>query len=266
MKTRLTLLVVALLYSVPLLWAALTACKSDLQLQTAPLSILPAPLCLENFSRALALVSMQNYSWNTLLLALLVSLGHFLSCPLAAYALVRLRGRGVGLLRLLTLAAFVIPYPALMVPQYLLFQRLGLVNSIWPLVLPAFLGNPLFILYLMRVFRAFPRELEEAAMLDGAGPFTVLTRIVMPLSKPALAAMLALTVQSVWNDFLGPLLYLQDSSLYTVNLGLQFYRGSHHVQWNLLMAATLMAIVPVVVLFALAQRAMMGSSLSGAGK
>lgn len=266
MRIRLVLALVALAFSIPLLWAALTAFKPDLQLQSAPLSIWPAPPSPENFTRAVALVPMHTYTFNTLLLALLASLGHLLSCPLAAYALVRLRGRFSAALRALTLAAFVIPYPALMLPQYLLFQRLGLVNTIWPLVLPAFLGNPLFILYLMRVFRAFPRELEEAAMLDGAGPFTVLTKIVMPLSRPALAAMLALTVQSVWNDFLGPLLYLQDPNLYTVNLGLQFYRGSHHVQWNLLMAATLLGIVPVLLLFALAQKSFMGSSLSGAGK
>ncbi len=266
MKIRMVLGLVALAFSIPLLWALLTAFKSDMQLQSAPLAIWPQPPQWDNFQRAVEVVPMHRYTLNTLLLALLVSLGHLFSCPLAAYALVRMRGRFATGLRALTLAAFVVPYPALMIPQYLLFQRVGLVNTYWPLILPAFLGNPLFILYLMRVFRNFPRELEEAAMLDGAGPTTILTRIVMPLSRPALAAMVALTVQSVWNDFLAPLLYLQDPQLYTVNLGLQFYRGSHHVQWNLLMAATLLGIVPVLLLFALAQRAFMGSGLSGAGK
>ena len=266
MRKVLLLVGVAWVFSVPLLWTFLTAFKSDAQLQSAPLSLWPDPPEVANFSRALNLVPMHRYTLNTLGLALIVSLGHLFSCPLAAYALVRLKGRFVAPIRALTLAAFVIPYPALMLPQYLLFQRLGLVNTYWPLILPAFLGNPLFILYLMRVFRAFPRELEEAAVLDGAGPWTVLTRVVMPLSRPALAAMLALTVQSVWNDFLGPLLYLQDPDLYTVNMGLQFYRGSHHVQWNLLMAATLLGILPVLLLFGLAQRAFMGSNLSGAGK
>ncbi|MFN8613576.1 MAG: carbohydrate ABC transporter permease [Vulcanimicrobiota bacterium] len=266
MKRALPIFLVGLCFCVPLLWVAMTAFKSEQQLQSSPLSLWPSPIRPDNFQQAIQLVPMHRYTLNTLGLALLVSLGHLFSCPLAAYALVKLKNRLGKSLRILTVAAFVIPYPALMVPQFLLFQKLGLINSYWPLIIPAFLGNPLYILYLMRVFQAFPRELEEAAILDGASPWTILSQIIMPLSRPALAAMLALTVQSVWNDFLGPLLYLQDPRLYTVNLGLQFYRGSHHVQWNLLMAATLMAVLPVFILFGLAQRSFMGLSLTGAGK
>ncbi len=257
---------VALSMSVPLLWTLLTAFKSDAQLAQASLELWPSPWQWDNFSRSLQVVPMHRYTWNTLLLALAVSLAHLWSCPLAAYALVRMRGQRARWLRALTLAALVVPYPALMVPQFVMFQKLGLVNSAWPLILPSFLGNPFYILFLMRTFAALPRELEEAARLDGAGPLTVLTRVVLPLSQPALVAMVVLTIAHVWNDFLGPLLYLQDPSLYTVNLGLQFYRDTHQVSWNLMMAATLMALAPVVLLFLLAQRAFTSSTVSGAGK
>ena len=257
---------VALLISVPLIWTMLTAFKSDEQLAQHALALWPDPWKWDNFARSLEVVPMHRYTLNTLLLSLVVSLGHLWSCPLAAFALVRLRGAQARGWRALTLAALVVPYPALMVPQFVLFQALGLVNSPWPLVLPSLLGNPFYILFLMRTFSALPRELEEAARLDGAGPLTVLTRIVLPLSQPALVATLVLTVAHVWNDFLGPLLYLQDPALYTVNLGLQFYRDTHQVAWNLMMAAALLGIAPVVVLFLLAQRAFMGATVSGAGK
>lgn len=261
-----TMLVTLTAFMIPLGWTILTAFKSDLQLQQAPLALWPQPWAASNFPRALEVVPMHRYTLNTLILAGSVCLGHLFSCPLAAYALLKLRGRWAGWLKGLTLVAFVVPYPAVMVPQYFMFQKLGLVNTPWPLILPAFLGSPFFILYLMRVFRALPRELEEAALLEGAGFWTILTQIVMPLSRPALLAMSVLSLQFVWNDFLGPLLYLQDPSLYTVNLGLQFYRGSYQVEWNLMMAAALISILPVVVLFMLAQRAFLDTQLDGSGK
>lgn len=256
----------ALAFAIPLVWTGLTAFKGDLQLEQAPLSLWPDPWNYHNLQRALEVVPMHRYTFNTCWLACLNAAGHLISCPLAAYALIRLQGRWGSFWRGLTLVAFVVPYPAVMVPQYLLFQKLGWVNTPWPLVLPAFLGSPFFILYLMRVFRGLPRELEEAAILEGAGFVTLLHRVLLPLSLPSLAAMSVLTFQFVWNDFLGPLLYLQDPRFYTVNLGLQFYRGSYQVEWNLMMAAALLSILPMILLFLIAQRAFLSNALEGAGK
>ena len=247
---------VAGLFALPLAWTLLTALKPESQVYR----FWPDQLRPENFRASLEIVPMLRYTANTLIIGLLCCIGHLFSCPLAAYALARRPGRVTRAIWSLTLAAYVVPYPVVMLGQYALFLKAGMINTFWPLVLPAILGNPFFILYLTQVFQRFPRELEEAARLEGASDFTVLTRIVMPMSRPALAAVVVLTLQGVWNDFLAPLLYLQDQSLYTVNLGLQFYRSAYQVSWSLMMAATVIAVLPVILLFLVAQDAFVGES------
>lgn len=259
-------LAAAAFFALPLAWMLSTAFKSDAEVVSRPLALVASHPSTDTFREALAIVPMVRYTWNTLLLALLVLAGHLISCPLAAWGLSRLRGKASRVLRLATLAAFVIPFPVVMIPQYILFAKLGWVNSLMPLVLPSWLGNAFFILYLLQVFRSFPVELEEAARLEGAGELRILTSIVFPLSWPSLAAMSVLTVQSVWNDFLAPLLYLQDQRLYTVTLGLQFYRSSHDIEYNLLMAATTISVLPVVALFMLFQRHFTQSAVGTGGK
>jgi multiple sugar transport system permease protein len=255
-------LITAGVIMIPLLWTFLTAFKAEPEVYHLwPLSWHP-----ENFRASLEIVPMLAYTANTLLLGALCCLGHLLSCPLAAYALARKPSRATRVIWALTLAAYVVPYPVVMLGQYALFLKAGWVNSFLPLVVPALLGNPFFILYLTQVFRRFPKELEEAAIMEGAGDLTILTKIVMPICRPALAAMVVLTLQGVWNDFLAPLLYLQDQSLYTVNLGLQFYRSAYEVSWSLMMAATTISVLPVVLLFFFAQGAFLGGTMEGSEK
>lgn len=259
-------LAAAAFFALPLAWMLSTAFKSDAEVVSRPFALLPSRPSTDTFRDALDIVPMVKYTWNTLLLALLVLAGHLISCPLAAWGLARLKGTASQVMRLATLAAFVIPFPVVMVPQYLLFAKLGMVNSFVPIVLPSWLGNGFFILYLLQVFKSFPVELEEAARIEGASELRILTSIVFPLSWPSLAAMSVLTVQSVWNDFLSPLLYLQDQSLYTVTLGLQFYRSSHNIEYNLLMAATTISVLPVVALFMMFQRHFIQSAVGTGGK
>ena len=263
---RFGMVVSALFFLVPFYWMLASALKTDQQLFAVPPPLIPNPPDLGNFPRALEMVPMGRYAVNTVVLALLVAVGHLISCPLAAYALARLSGRSRQRMHLATLAAFLLPFPALMVPQYLLYQKLGWINTVLPLVVPAFLGNPFYILYLRQTFLGFPRELEEAARLEGCSELQTLYYVVLPLCWPALAAVAVLTFEGVWNDFLSPLLYLQDQSMYTVTLGLQFYRSSHEVHWNCLMAATAMAAVPVVLLFLFAQRYFLETHATSGGK
>ena len=265
MKTAVRLLL-ACFFLLPLLWTLATALKSEADLNVYPAPLLPTRLHWGNFAAAQEIVPMLRYTWNTAWIGLLCALGHLLSCPLAAYALARRPGPWTRFIWSLTLAAYVVPYPVVMLGHYALFQKLDWINTYWPLILPSFLGNPFFILYLTDVFRRFPRELEEAAQMEGASDVTVLFRVVLPLSKPALAAMAVFTLQGAWNDFLAPLLYLQDQSLYTVNLGLQFYRSAYQVSWTLMMAASLISIAPVVLLFFAAQTAFIGDARKGSGK
>ena len=264
--TRVLMVFTAMFFLVPFYWMLVSAFKTDQQLFAVPATLWPHPGDPSNFPRALEMVPMGRYALNTVLLALLVGMGHLISCPLAAYALARLSGRSRQRMHLATLAAFLLPFPALMVPQYLLYQKLGWINTLLPLVVPAFLGNPFYILYLRQTFLSFPTELEEAARLEGCNELQTLYYVVLPLCWPALAAVAVLTFEGVWNDFLSPLLYLQDQSLFTVTLGLQFYRSSHQVHWNCLMAATAMAAVPVVLLFLFAQRYFLETHATSGGK
>jgi multiple sugar transport system permease protein len=148
-------------------------------------------------------------------------------------------------------AAFTAAY----VPLYLIFSRLGLVNSFAPLILPTFFGNAFYNFLLRQSFKQAPPDLEDAAKIDGAGPFQVLLHVILPLSRPALATVAIFTFQAAWNDFLAPLIFLHDQSLYTLQLGLSLFRGAYNVQWAFLMASSLVVTLPVIVLFFVAQRA-----------
>ncbi len=157
-----------------------------------------------------------------------------------------------------------LPYPVTMVPLYVLFNRLGWVNSFLPLIVPAFFGSPFYIFLLRQFFLRIPDELEDAARMDGANLLQILYRIILPLSMPAIATVAIFTFQFTWNDFLTPLIYLHDQRLYTVALGLNFFRSSFQVSWAYLMAASLVTMLPVLIVFMAAQRLFIeGISISG---
>ena len=141
-----------------------------------------------------------------------------------------------------------------MVPLFVIFRQLNLIDTYWPLILPAFGGNPLYIFLLRQFFLGIPRELTEAAHIDGAGEFTIFARIILPLAKPALATVSLFTFLANWKDFLAPLIFLQSSDLYTLSLGLQQYQSLHQTAWGYLMAASVVFVLPVAVVFFAAQR------------
>jgi multiple sugar transport system permease protein len=148
--------------------------------------------------------------------------------------------------------------------MYIEFDAVGWIDSIKPLVVPAFFGSPFYIFLLRQFFMGIPRELEDAALIDGANRLQILWRIIVPLSKPALAAIAIFNFQGVWNDFLPPLIFLHDQSKFTIALGLNFFRSSYDVHWGYLMAASLVAMLPMVIVFFLAQKQFIeGISFSG---
>jgi len=147
-----------------------------------------------------------------------------------------------------------LPYPVTMVPLFIIFSRLGLVNNFAPLILPTFFGNAFYIFLLRQAFKQIPPDLEDAAKMDGAGTRQVLLNVILPLSRPALATVAIFTFQGAWNDFLAPLIFLHDQSLYTLQLGLSLFRGAYNVQWAYLMASSLVVTLPVIVLFFFTQR------------
>lgn len=263
-------LLVLALFLLPWVATIGTALKSESELSLHPHQWWPSGWPWDwqwsNFQRCLEIVPMHLFTLNTLALGLACSLAHAWSCPLAAYAMLRAPKSWRRTFWAATVASYVVPFPALILGQYLLFHRLGWLNSYWPLFVPSLLGNPFFVIYLYGVFRVFPRDLQEAARMEGCSEWQILTRVILPNSKPALVTLVVLTIQGVWNDFLSPLMVLQEQSLFTVNLGLQFYRSAYQISWTQMMAASLLSTLPVIALFLVAQRSFVSGTLEGSDK
>lgn len=257
-------LLVAILFLLPLFWMISSSLKPDYQVLEFPPRWLPNPVRWANFPEALTYVPFGRYALNTLFIAVLTIVGHLFSCTVVAYAFARLRAPGKNALFLVLLATMMLPYPVTMIPIYIGFKTLGWVNSFLPLIVPAFFGSPFYIFLLRQFFLTLPSELEDAARVDGANVLQIIWHIILPISKPALATVAIFTFQASWNDFLAPLIYLHDQSKYTVSLGLNFFRSSYDVRWAYLMAASLVTMLPVIIVFFLAQRLFIeGITLTG---
>jgi multiple sugar transport system permease protein len=244
----------AAIFLLPLFWMISSSLKPEWQVLANPPVWLPSPPRWENYREALTYLPFGRYALNTLIISLGAIVGHLLSCTLVAYAFARLRAPGKNFMFLLVLSTLMLPYPVTMVPLFALFNALGWINTFWPLIVPAFFGNAFYIFLLRQYFLTLPPELEDAARMDGANFLQVLWRVILPISTPALATVVIFTFQATWNDFLQPLIYLQDQSHYTLTLGLNFFRGSFQVNWAYLMAASLVVVLPVALVFFLAQR------------
>lgn len=262
--TSVLLWLVALIFLIPLIWMVSSSLKPEYQVFAMPPALIPDPPRWENYTEALTYVPFGRYTINTFFITTLTILGHLLSCTIVAYGFARLRAPGRDALFILVLATMMLPYPVTMVPLYILFSRLDWVNTYLPLVVPAFFGSPFYIFLLRQFFLSLPRYLEDAARMDGANLLQTLWHVILPLSMPALATVAIFTFQITWNDFLAPLIYLHDQTLYTVTLGLNFFRSTYQIQWALLMAASLVTMLPVIIVFFLAQRLFIeGISLTG---
>ena len=260
----LVLWLVAIIFLVPLVWMLSSSLKPDYQIFAIPPRLIPDPPRWANYREALTYVPFGRYTLNTLFVSALSIAGNLLSCTLVAYGFARLRAPGRDALFIVVLATMMLPYPVTMVPLYIGFSQLDLVNSFVPLVLPPFFGSAFYIFLLRQFFLQLPRYLEDAARMDGANLLQTLWHVILPLSLPAMATVAIFTFQNTWNDFLAPLIYLHDQTMYTVTLGLNFFRSTYQVQWALLMAASLVTMLPVLVVFFLAQRLFIeGISLSG---
>ena len=243
-----------LLFLAPALWMLSSSLKPDYEIFATPPTLWPAAPRWQNYSEALTALPFGRFAINTLIIAVSSIIGHLLSCSLVAYGFARLRAPGKGFFFVLLLSTLMLPYPVTMVPLFIIFSKLGLINSFTPLILPTFFGNAFYIFLLRQSFKQIPPDLEDAARMDGADTLQVLWHIILPLSRPALATVAIFTFQAAWNDFLAPLIFLHDQSHYTLQLGLSLFRGAYTVQWAYLMATSLVVTLPVIVLFFFAQR------------
>ena len=257
-------ILVAVLFLLPLFWMISSSLKPNYQVLEYPPRWLPRPIMWSNYPEALTYVPFGRYTMNTLLVSVLTIVGHLVSSTLVGYGFARLRAPGKDGLFVILLATMMLPYPVTMVPIYVGFKNLGWINTFRPLIVPAFFGSPFYIFLLRQFFMTLPPELEDAARVDGASAFQIFTRVILPNAVPALATVAVFSFQTSWNDFLAPLIYLHDQTKYTVSLGLSFFRNSYDVRWAYLMAASLVTMLPVVIVFFLAQRLFIeGIALTG---
>lgn len=249
---------VALLFMVPLYWMFSTALKSPEQTFAIPPEWIPRPAEWDNFSAVFDEVPFARFYVNTLFLVAMNIIGQLFAVTLVAYGFARLRFPGRGFLFLLMLSTLMIPYQVTLVPRFIMFSKLGMINSYWPLILPAFTGSPFLIFLVRQYMMSIPYDLDEAAYIDGASRFGVFWHIILPLARPALMLVIVFTFIDVWNDFLQPLIYLNDPNMFTVSLGLSFFQGARETNWNLLMAGSVLAMLPPLGLFFFAQKQLIG--------
>ena len=257
--SRIFLIGMSLFYISPMYWMLVTALKSDRELATFPPTLWPHEINWQNFDQATRTFPFLSYLENTIFYAALTILGSVLSNFVIAYGCSRIKWPGRDLLFYPVIASVFIfiqfpVNPITMVPMFSFFASLGLVNSFLPLILPTFFGNPFFIFLLRQFMLQIPGDISEAARIDGANEFQIMYRIILPLARPALVVVGLLAGVNAWNDFLGPLIYLQNDKLYTLSLGLTFFKTMHGIQFNLLMAASCLVVLPVIVVFLFFQR------------
>jgi multiple sugar transport system permease protein len=254
----LLLSLVALFFLIPLYWMFSTALKNQQQTFAIPPEWIPTPAQWGNFGDVFTEVPFARFFVNTAFLVVMNIVGQLFAVTLVAYGFARLRFPGRSILFLLMLSTLMIPYQVTLVPRFILFSKLGMVNSYAPLILPAFTGSPFLIFLVRQYMMSIPYDLDEAAYIDGATRFQVLRHVILPLTRPALVLVTVFTFIDVWNDFLQPLIYLNNPEMFTVSLGLSFFQGARETNWNLLMAASVLAMMPPLVLFMFAQRQLIG--------
>ncbi|MEU8268358.1 carbohydrate ABC transporter permease [Sphaerisporangium sp. NPDC049002] len=256
-------LALAIMFLGPLVFIGLTAVMTDHQALTSQLW--PADWEWGNFGDIFVKAPLLTWIVNTLMYSVLATVFMLVSSIPVAYALARFRFRGRKLALLLVITTMMLPPQVVAVPIYLIWARFHLTGTLWPLILPMLLGDAFSIFLLRQFLVTIPREYSDAARVDGCGEFRTLTRVILPMARPAIAAVALFQFFYCWNDYYGPLLYAgTDTSHWTLSLGLASFRAVHRVQWNLTMAATLLAMAPVIVVFFFAQKAFIeGVKLTG---
>ncbi len=254
----------SLLFSIPLYWMVVSSLKTDAQLHAWPPAWFPHPVTFENYPKGLHFIPFARMLANTLAIASLTVIGTVLSCSLVGYSLATLRWKGRDLLFYLLLATMMLPGQVTMVPLFVLFARLGWVDSFAPLTVPHFFGGAFSIFLIRQFFLGIPRDLGEAARIDGCSAWGIYARIIMPLSRPVLATVALFSFMGAWNDYMGPLIYLANPRNFTLSLGLAMFNSQYGSYPGWMMAVTTVMTLPILLLFFLTQRTFIqGMSTSG---
>jgi multiple sugar transport system permease protein len=260
---RIVLIAFCLLFIAPFYWMFISALKSVSEASSFPPTLIPQAWRWQNFVDAVNYIPFGLYALNSLVITIGATIGAVLSNTIVAYGFSRIQWPGRNKLFYLCVATIFLPYPVVLVALFDIFSKLpafgfqgatSWVNTFLPLIVPAFFGNPFYIFLMRQFMMGIPRELSDAAKVDGASELQTFWKVILPLTKPAVTVIAILAAVAAWNEFLLPLLYLQENDKYPLAIGLAFFTSEHDVAYNLLMAASTLIVLPIVVVFVLAQR------------
>lgn len=254
MATYLLLIAGTVIFSIPFLWMLSTSLKRPQDLFLDPPMWIPNPFVLENYLEVYNMVPFLTFVKNSTVITGLSLLGQLVSSSLVAFGFARLRFWGRDTVFLLVLATMMLPGFVTIIPTFVLFKWLNWLNSNKPLIIPNLFGAPFYIFLLRQFFLSLPRELDEAAEIDGCSAFGIYRRIVLPLAKPALATVAVFSFINHWNDFFGPLIYLNSLEKMTLALGLALIKTQFHMVQHYMMAASVMSVIPILIIFFVAQK------------
>jgi len=257
-------IIMAIAYIFPLYWLVVTALKTDVEIFQQPPPIFPPDPQWHNFHASTTYIPFWRYMWNTIAISGLTVLGTVLSCTFIAYGFARVQWPGRNIVFLVYLSTIMLPSQVTLIPLYLIFRQLGWVGTFLPLVVPHFFGSALYVFLLRQFLLTIPQELSDAARIDGASELGILWHIMIPLMRPALAVVALFTFVQTYRDFLGPLIYLTNQEDWTISLGLKLFQNMYGAQWQLMMAASTLAMLPTIVLFFFTQKTFVrGIALTG---
>lgn len=238
----------------PLIWMISTSLKLKSHVFRYPPEFIPNPVVWSNFPEALTILPFDKYLINTLIIVVISVTGEVLISAVVAYAFSRLNWKGRNALFIIVIATMMLPGQVTLIPIFILYRQIGWLDTFLPLTVPSWFGNAFYIFLLRQYFMTISKDMDEAAVIDGASKFGVFWRITLPMAKPALGAVAIFSFQFHWNDFFRPLIFLFDKDKYTLALGLRFFQGGYGTDWPYLMAASLVVMLPVILIFFFAQR------------
>lgn len=253
---RVVMVFLSIIFLLPLYWMIASALKSDEELAQFPPTLIPQSWQLSNFVDAVTAMPFLQFFLNSAIITVSVVVFSVVSNFIVAYGFACLKWPGRDLLFYLVIATLFLPFPVTLIPMFDMWARLGLVNTMFPLIIPSMFASAFYVFLLRQFLLQIPKDMLDAARIDGAREWTILWRLVFPTARPALTTVAIFAAVASWNDFMGPLIYLQDESVQTLSIGLQTFRSVHaqDVSFNQLMAASFLVILPLLILFFVFQR------------
>jgi multiple sugar transport system permease protein len=253
---------IAFIFMIPLLWMISTSLKARWDIFAYPPTWIPEDPQWGNYAEAFSKYPLGRFMLNSAFLVVVNTASQLLVVPIVSYGFARLRFPGKRFVFILLLATMMLPGHIKLIPLYSLYSKLGWIDTYWPMIVPSLFGSSFFIFLMVQYMKTIPKELDEAARIDGAGTFGILYRILLPLCVPPLTIVTVFSFLWTWNEFMHPLIFLNSFEKFPIGVGLAFFRGRYSTEWNLFMAATLVTILPVLVIYFFSQDKLIGGIAS----